>query len=152
EATLAVCTGLFDEVADHPNDYLHSLEDLQLRNIPLICANPDVSVMQAGRSVWCAGAVAGIYASRGGQVEMTGKPSPAIYERALMVARELTGDPVTLGDGLAIGDGVHTDIIGAASNGLDAVFIAGGLHSQECLRDGRIDDNKLSAFLASHGV
>ena len=38
--------------------------------------------------------------------------------------RELTGKPCVL----AIGDGMRTDIIGAARAGLDVLFVTGGIH------------------------
>ena len=38
------------------------------------------------------------------------------------------GENVARSEILAIGDGIHTDMAGAAELGLDAVFVASGLH------------------------
>jgi ribonucleotide monophosphatase NagD (HAD superfamily) len=41
------------------------------------------------------------------------------------------GQKLTKGRILAVGDGLLTDIKGAAQNQFDAYFIAGGIHSEE---------------------
>lgn len=152
EATVVVCTGLFNELTDHPSDYAELLARLRTREIPLICANPDVSVMRGTRKIWCAGAIATDYTACGGDVEMIGKPFAPIYETALKVAQEVAGAPLRLKDGLAIGDGVHTDVKGAQRNGMDVLFIAGGLHAHECGNSDGIDPERLPHFLRSHRV
>ena len=60
----------------------------------------------------------------GGEVIYYGKPRPAIYD----VARAKTNGAANI---LAIGDGLVTDIRGANAAGLDALFIADGLHGEE---------------------
>jgi ribonucleotide monophosphatase NagD (HAD superfamily) len=62
----------------------------------------------------------------GGRVTWYGKPFPAIYEHALLRA----GNPPT-DEVLAIGDGLQTDILGAARMGFDTVFVQGGIHAGE---------------------
>jgi ribonucleotide monophosphatase NagD (HAD superfamily) len=68
--------------------------------------------------------LADLYASLGGRVEFYGKPYPAIYRHAL----SLSGNPST-SEVLAIGDGLQTDMLGAARMGFDAVFVTGGIHA-----------------------
>lgn len=55
-----------------------------------------------------------------------GKPFPAIYDHALAAGGNPDREAV-----LAIGDGLQTDMLGAARAGLDAVFVAGGIHRGE---------------------
>jgi ribonucleotide monophosphatase NagD (HAD superfamily) len=73
----------------------------------------------------CAGAMAKRYEAFGGQVIQHGKPYTPIY--ALSFARLGAIDRKRV---LAIGDGLGTDIAGAAAAGLDAVLITGGLHAE----------------------
>src|SRR5206468_10502489 len=78
----------------------------------------------------CAGALADIYEALGGRVTWYGKPHPAIYAHALHRAGDPSADQV-----LAVGDGLQTDILGAARMGFDAVFVSGGIHAGEAFPD-----------------
>ncbi len=60
-----------------------------------------------------------------------GKPHPAIYEHALHRAGDPPSDEV-----LAVGDGLQTDILGAARMGFDAVFVSGGIHRRRAVSGG----------------
>jgi ribonucleotide monophosphatase NagD (HAD superfamily) len=54
---------------------------------------------------------------------------------------------------LAVGDGVATDIAGANRQGLDVLFIGGGIHGSAAVtRDGRLDEGATRATLANAGV
>jgi HAD superfamily hydrolase (TIGR01459 family) len=90
------------------------------------CLNPDRVVVRGGVSEACAGALADIYQEIGGAVTFHGKPFPAIYEHALRLA----GNPPR-NEVLAVGDGLQTDMLGAALMGFDTVFVTGGIHSGE---------------------
>jgi HAD superfamily hydrolase (TIGR01459 family) len=127
-ADAIVCTGLFDDERETPDDYADMLAMCAGRGLPMICANPDVAVERGGRLVYCAGALAGAYKQIGGEVTYAGKPYLPIYELAfstLDTLRPGSEDPSRL---LAIGDGVHTDIAGAVAAGVRAVFVASGVH------------------------
>jgi HAD superfamily hydrolase (TIGR01459 family) len=90
--------------------------------LPMVCANPDLEVIRGGERVICAGALAQHYATLGGHVIWVGKPDPAVYRPvldALGVAKVRV---------LAVGDGLRTDIAGAAAAGLDAAWVLGGIH------------------------
>lgn len=128
DAELVVCSGLYDDDTETPDDYAGLLEGLAKRKPPMICANPDIMVERGERLVYCAGALADVYEDLGGSVTYTGKPHPPIYERAIEVIAELRGAPVARERILAIGDGLKTDMAGAARAGLDALFVASGLH------------------------
>ena len=127
-AELIVCTGLFDDETETPEDYAGLLHELAGRKLTMLCANPDHLVERGHRLVYCAGALAQLYAEDGGEVIYAGKPYAPIYELAAETFAERAGREVTRSEILAIGDGIHTDMAGAADFGLDAVFVASGLH------------------------
>jgi HAD superfamily hydrolase (TIGR01459 family) len=127
-AALVVCSGLFDDETETPEDYADLLRALAARELPMICANPDHMVERGDRLVWCAGALAQLYERQGGSVIYAGKPYAPIYQLALETIGDLAGKTVTKDEVLAIGDGVNTDIAGAAGVGIDAMFVASGLH------------------------
>jgi len=128
EAELIVCSGLFDDETETPEDYAGLLGELAAKKLPMICANPDHLVERGDRLVYCAGALASIYEKLGGSVLYAGKPHAPIYILALETIAGLAGESIAKDQVLAIGDGVNTDIAGAASMGIDAVFVASGLH------------------------
>ena len=127
EAKAVLCTGLFDDVNDQLSDYEGLLDDLKSRGLVMICANPDKIVKKGDRILYCAGKLAELYAARGGEVLMAGKPFAPIYDLAMAEAERLTGRPVDRPEVLAIGDGPETDIRGAADYGLDALLVAEGV-------------------------
>jgi HAD superfamily hydrolase (TIGR01459 family) len=128
DAELVVCSGLFDDETETPEDYVDLLQKLASRKLLMICANPDHLVERGDKLVYCAGALAAIYEKIGGSVLYAGKPHPPIYELALKTISDLAGRRVTKAEVLAIGDGVNTDITGASRFGIDSVFVASGLH------------------------
>lgn len=119
------CAGL-DECRRQASDYTAELERLAGRGVVMHCLNPDRVVIRGGRLEPCAGALADIYEGFGGLVEWYGKPFPAIYKHAL----HLGGDPAP-DEILAIGDGLQTDLLGAARMGFAFIFITGGIHGGE---------------------
>jgi HAD superfamily hydrolase (TIGR01459 family) len=127
-AELVVCSGLFDDETEQPEDYIDLLRELAARQLPMICANPDRMVERGDRLLWCAGALAQLYEQQGGFVIYAGKPFAPIYRLALETIGTLVGERVAKDEILAIGDGVNTDIAGAAGVGIDACFVASGLH------------------------
>lgn len=148
EAQAVVCTGLFDDGAETPDDYADMLRRFRARNLPFICANPDIVVEHGDRLIWCAGALARDYGQLGGRTLIAGKPHRPIYEAALAAAAAVLGRPPA--KALAIGDGALTDLKGAAQNGLDALFISSGIHAAEY--GAGPDPARLAAFLSRHGL
>jgi HAD superfamily hydrolase (TIGR01459 family) len=148
-AELVVCTGLFDDEAETPVHYAELLERLAARQLPMLCANPDHRVERGHRLIYCAGALAAVYEGFGGRVVYAGKPYTPIYALALQTAGDLAGREMKREEVLAIGDGVHTDIAGAVGVGVDAVFVASGLHVDKAARDGEpLDGSKLAELFA----
>ncbi|HVL78374.1 MAG TPA: TIGR01459 family HAD-type hydrolase [Sphingomicrobium sp.] len=119
------CTGLDGHRRD-PADYEPQLRTLAGRGVVVHCLNPDRVVIQGGVPLACAGALADIYESFGGDVRWYGKPHEAIYRHALRLGGDPSPDEV-----LAIGDGLQTDVLGAARMGFDCAFVTGGIHSGE---------------------
>jgi HAD superfamily hydrolase (TIGR01459 family) len=127
-AEVVVCSGLLHDEEETPADYAGLLARLRARNLQMICVNPDIIVERGRRIVYCAGALAEAYEALGGDVVYAGKPHPPIYERARARIDDLCGGAVAGARILAIGDGVRTDMRGAARAGLRSVFIASALH------------------------
>ena len=128
DAELVVCTGLFNDETETPEDYEGLLRELAGRKLTMLCANPDHLVERGHSLVYCAGALAQPYEEDGGEVIYAGKPYAPIYELAEETIARLAGRKVARSEILAIGDGIRTDMAGAAEFGLDAVFVASGLH------------------------
>ena len=144
EAELVLCSGFYDDETETPDDYRAMLEGFKARSLPFLCANPDIVVQRGDKLIYCAGAIARLYESLGGETVYYGKPYPAVFERALEELRKVAG----IHRALVIGDGIETDIAGANRMGLDALFIAGGIHAAE-LREG---PNALAEILAKSGA
>jgi ribonucleotide monophosphatase NagD (HAD superfamily) len=116
----------------------------------MICANPDIVVQRGDKMIYCAGALAALYETLGGRVLMAGKPHAPIYAAAYAEAERLAGRPLSKDTMLAIGDGLPTDVKGAANEGLPVLFIASGIHAADTLTpDGSLQPDKLAALLAS---
>lgn len=152
EAAFIACTGPVDDTTETPEDYRERLREGAERGLDMICANPDRVVQRGDQLVYCGGALADVYAELGGAVIMAGKPHAPIYAAALAKAAELAHRPIARERLLAIGDGVATDIVGAVRQGLDALFIADGIHACEfATGDGRLDAREIERFLARDG-
>lgn len=130
-ADLVLCSGLLDDEHETPQDYIGMLSGFLQRGLMMICANPDLVVERGDRLVYCAGSIAQLYETMGGRVIYAGKPHGPIYDRALEEIGALAGGVIAPGDVLAIGDSIRTDLAGAAYAKLPALFIAGGIHSEE---------------------
>ncbi len=128
EADVIVCSGLFDDTGETPDDYSQLLSGFAARGLPMICANPDIKVERGDRIIYCAGAIAAAYAQLGGSVTYAGKPYLPIYELAFGRINKLRGQVVDQTRLLAIGDGIKTDIKGAMDAGVRAVYVASGVH------------------------
>jgi len=131
DARYALCTGLRDDVKETPEDYDAELRALAAGSMTFVCANPDIIIHRGDALVFCAGALARRYEDLGGSVVYAGKPYPPIYHRAMALAEGARGARIDAPRVLAIGDGMRTDIAGAAAAGFDTLFITGGIHRAE---------------------
>ena len=145
EAEGIVCTGL--PTADGtPDDVRAPLLYAKQKGLKLLCANPDIIVDRGDKREWCAGAVAQAYSEMGGTSLYFGKPHAPIYDLA---RRRLSAIRPNIPDDriLAIGDGITTDIQGAIGEGIDSLFITGGLAAKETATVTQPDPEKLSQYV-----
>jgi HAD superfamily hydrolase (TIGR01459 family) len=133
EARVIVCSGLYDDERETAEDYRERLAGPVARQVPMICANPDVTVARGDRIIPCAGAIAALYETLGGRVVYAGKPYLPIYARAFEMIEAARGRPVARTATLAIGDGINTDIRGALAAELRSVFVSSPVHMKEPL-------------------
>jgi len=129
QAEIVLCTGLYDDDTETPDDYADIFAKMKARNLTMLCANPDIVVERGDKLIWCAGALARDYEKLGGEVVYYGKPHKPIYDTVLALAEKIAGKKVMRP--LAIGDGADTDIKGANRMGIDALFIAQGVHAAQ---------------------
>lgn len=150
EAEGIVCTGPFDAHAD-PSVLRPDLLYAKQKDLPLLCANPDVVVDRGETREYCAGAVAQLYTDMGGTSLYFGKPYPPVYDLA---RRRLTEVKPGIADAaiLAIGDGPHTDIEGAMGEDLDSLFISGGLAAKETKTSQSPDESALSDYIQGENI
>jgi HAD superfamily hydrolase (TIGR01459 family) len=150
-ADYVACSGLFDDTVETPQDYAALIEKIFARRLPMVCANPDVVVERGDKLVYCAGAIADLYAAAGGEVIYAGKPHRPIYQQALGIAESLRGGASARTRVLAIGDSVRTDLEGAAAFGIDCLFVTGGIHAGELGERDAPDTAALGDIFAAAG-
>ena len=133
EAEVALAIGLRDDMVETPADYDGELAEMKAKGLPMLCANPDLVVHRGERLVYCAGTLAANYEKLGGEAIYYGKPHRPIYESALAAAAQAAkaAGRQSPKRPLAVGDGLLTDIKGANGAGLEALFIADGVHGEE---------------------
>ena len=152
-ADYVVCSGLFDDSKETPDDYRALLARMRGRGLFMVCANPDIVVERGDTLVYCAGALADAYGELGGEVLYCGKPHAPIYEAALGKAATFRGGEVPpLSRVLAIGDSVRTDLKGAAAFGLDRLFVLSAIHAGDLGGREAADLSALDATFAAAGV
>jgi HAD superfamily hydrolase (TIGR01459 family) len=148
DADFIICTGLVDDVTETPENYRELLMQALELDLPMFCANPDLTVMRGPTKHYCAGAIAALYEELGGRVALFGKPYAAAYRRTLQTLNVTNADRV-----LAIGDSMRTDIKGARSAGMDCVLVAGGIHAEEwSIGPGELPSSQqIEAVSGAHG-
>lgn len=152
EAEAVICSGLWDEQTETPEDYHPLLNRLKARDLAFICANPDIVVEVGDHLEYCAGAIAREYERMGGHTLIAGKPHHPIYDTAIDEAAELTGKRFDKSRILGIGDGLPTDIKGARDYGIDALYVSAGIHAGEYGDAENPDPEGVDRFLAENGA
>lgn len=130
-----------ESASDRVEDFEAVLTAGAARGLLMVCANPDLMVIHAGKPEICAGAVALRYEALGGKVQYFGKPHAAIYETCF----DLLGI-ADRGRILAVGDSLRTDIAGAKAAGIASLLVLGGIHQEE------LTDGDLEAVVRRAGV
>lgn len=151
-AAAIVCTGLVNDDIETGESYRPLLERALRRQLPFVCANPDLVVDVGGRRLPCAGAVGIVYQAMGGDVYWAGKPHKPAYDLAFETAARVLGRAVSPHEVLAIGDAVATDLAGAAAANIDALFIAGGIHHDATMRGTNVDAEQLANLFRTTGA
>lgn len=149
DADAIVCTGLEHDECETVADYHPVLEQARARNLPFVCANPDLVVDVGGRLYLCAGALAEAYEAMGGDVYWAGKPNPMAFEAAHRMAEDIRLQSIDRKRVLAIGDALRTDLKAAAGVPVDALFIASGIHRPDTMNGDAIDPAKLARLFAA---
>ena len=152
-ADYVVCSGLFDDATETPENYRELLAAMRARSLFMVCANPDIVVERGDTLLYCAGALADAYVELGGEALYCGKPHAPIYEVALGKAAACRGGEVPPRSRvLAIGDSIRTDLKGAASFGVDCLFVTSGIHAEEFGGREAPDLSAVNAMFAAAGV
>jgi HAD superfamily hydrolase (TIGR01450 family) len=123
------CAGLAS--GETVDDYRDALARWRADDLLLHCLNPDRVVIHGGERMVCAGALADAYEALGGRTCWYGKPYATTYDHALRLAGSPPKETV-----LAVGDGLRTDIAGAAAYGIGCVYVSGGVDQGTELPDG----------------
>lgn len=142
DADFLLATGPMDDsfgLAEHES----LLAAARARDLPMVCANPDLVVVRGEERLICAGALARRYGELGGAVRHHGKPFASVYVEALAMLGGFERARI-----LAIGDGLMTDVKGASEAGIDSALIPGGILGEPLgIAMGAIPD---PAMLAPH--
>ena len=152
QADYVVCTGLNHDDVETPETYRPLLTEIRKRKLFLLCGNPDLVVERGDKLIYCAGALADLYASLGGEVLYAGKPHRPIYDLALARIGQARGKKVERRRVLAIGDSIRTDLTGATDYGLDCLFVTAGIHAEELGGRETPDPAVLSKMFAGAGI
>jgi HAD superfamily hydrolase (TIGR01459 family) len=121
DADFILMAGLDDALAD-PEAWRARWAEAVTRDLPMICANPDLTMIAAAGLVPGPGRIAHLYEALGGAVTYVGKPHAPIYEECLAL---LGGpDPRRV---LAVGDSLDHDIRGGAGMGMATALITSGI-------------------------
>ncbi len=104
--------------------YLEALEIGARGDLPLICANPDITAIypNGGRGM-APGGVARRYEEMGGKAIYVGKPHRPVYELCLKKLGDLPREKL-----LGIGDSLEHDIAGGCGIGIDTLLLTHGVH------------------------
>jgi HAD superfamily hydrolase (TIGR01459 family) len=151
QADIVVLTGLYDDTNETAEDYRQLLTQIKERDLPMICANPDIKVERGEDVIYAAGAIAALYEELGGNVAYAGKPYRPIYDLAMAKINELAGRDISAGQILAIGDGINTDIKGAIEAGIDPLFIPSGVHVDGHNADKSLSTSEIAAIFEGKG-
>lgn len=134
-ADFIFCTGLFNDATETPDNYADFVQQAIQKDLKFLCANPDIIAHRGTQKIYCAGSIARAYQDAGGDVIYFGKPYHPIYDLALSNMNIDKNSKV-----LAVGDGIHTDILGAVNYGIHAIFITSGIATGETQNKAALDN------------
>jgi len=114
-----LCTGLIEGKNDNLEYHKNLLKNYISKK--LICTNPDLIVHKGQVAEYCAGTIAKLFETIGGESVYFGKPYKEIYKMCFSKREKV----------IAIGDNLNTDIRGANNMNIDSIFISNGVHRSE---------------------
>ena len=114
-----LCTGLIEGKNEDLEYHKNLLKNYISKR--LICTNPDLIVHKGKVAEYCAGTIAKLFESIGGESVYFGKPYKEIYKICFSEREKV----------IAIGDNLNTDIRGANNMDIDSIFISNGVHRSE---------------------
>lgn len=121
-ADFILLAGLDDVEAD-PEAWRDRLAGAAARHVPMICANPDITMFSAHGLLTAPGALAQAYEKLGGKVHYIGKPYRIMFEAALQALGNPAPERV-----LMVGDSLDHDILGGRGVGILTLLTTSGVH------------------------
>ncbi|WP_407147152.1 TIGR01459 family HAD-type hydrolase [Bradyrhizobium sp. ORS 86] len=128
-AEFILLAGLDDSAAE-PERWRRCLTGAASRRLPMLCANPDLTMFGANGLMPAPGALARFYQTFGGHVTFVGKPHMPIFAAAL----DRLGHPAPARV-LMIGDSLDHDIAGAHAAGMLTLFLRAGVRRDHLMAD-----------------
>ena len=122
EADFILLGGLDDDAAE-PERWRAQLTAAAARQLPMLCANPDLVMFGIAGLIPAPGALAAFYHSLGGTVLFVGKPHPPMFAAALDQLGHPPPERI-----LVIGDSLDHDIAGGRTAGMLTLLIGSGAH------------------------
>ncbi len=114
--------------------YADLLGGFATRELPLICANPDLVVERGGKIVPCAGSVALAYeADAAAWRSMPASRIGRSTRRPWRLRRRSGALPIDRSRICAVGDAIRTDIAGAEGFGAAGIMVLAGIHAQDLM-------------------
>jgi HAD superfamily hydrolase (TIGR01459 family) len=95
------------------------------RKVPMLCANPDLTMFTPSGLLPAPGALALSYENLGGTVAYVGKPHRVMFEAALQALGNPDPERVVM-----IGDSLDHDILGGRGVGILTLLITSGVHRE----------------------
>lgn len=137
------------DLGARPSDFEPMLRRALARDLPLVCANPDVVVVAPDGLHLAPGALARWYAEEGGRVAYLGKPHAPIYRLCLEALAPLRVEEI-----LAVGDSIEHDVAGGNAMCLDTALIMGGIHAAafDSAADFSTNRRPLDHLIHAHGA
>lgn len=124
KAEFILLAGLDDEAAD-PEQWRERLSSAAARNLPMLCANPDLVMFGVAGLIPAPGALASFYQALGGTVAFVGKPYAPMFAAALERLGRPSPERI-----LVIGDSLDHDIAGGRAAGMLTLLIGAGAHRE----------------------
>jgi HAD superfamily hydrolase (TIGR01459 family) len=118
-----ILLGGLDDDAAAPEQWREPLAAAAARQLPMLCANPDLVMFGVAGLIPAPGALAAFYQSLGGTVLFVGKPHPPMFA----AARDQLGHPPP-DRILVIGDSLDHDVAGGRTAGMLTLLIGSGAH------------------------